>query len=200
MIEIIVQTVAFDLKELANETNKISICIDSGFCWIGHFVCLAQEKAVKQFKLDNGLTIILNEDHSKTEVFGMVVVKAGAKNDPKDATGMAHYQEHMLFKGTTELGTSNWEKEKPHIDRIIELYDELAQTKDDSLRLKIQKEINKESIEAGKYTILNETSNLIDQMGGTNLNAGTGVDQTVYYNSFRLTRLKGGLNCIVIAL
>ncbi|MCT4590582.1 MAG: insulinase family protein [Carboxylicivirga sp.] len=154
------------------------------FVGLGSFVCLAQDKAVKQFKLDNGLTIILNEDHSKTEVFGMVVVKAGAKNDPKDATGMAHYQEHMLFKGTTELGTSNWEKEKPHIDRIIELYDELAQTKDDSLRLKIQKEINKESIEAGKYTILNETSNLIDQMGGTNLNAGTGVDQTVYYNSF----------------
>lgn len=144
----------------------------------------AQEKQVRQLKLDNGLTIILNEDHSKTEVFGMLVVNAGAKNDPKDATGMAHYQEHMLFKGTTELGTSNWEKEKPHIDRIIALYDELAKTRNDSLRTQIQKEINKESIEAGKYTILNETSNLIDQMGGTNLNAGTGVDQTVYYNSF----------------
>lgn len=144
----------------------------------------AQKKQAKQLKLENGLTIILNEDHSKTEVFGMVVVNAGAKNDPKDATGMAHYQEHMLFKGTTELGTSNWEKEKPHIDRIIALYDELGQTKEDSLRTKIQKEINKESIEAGKYTILNEMSTLIDKMGGTNLNAGTGVDQTVYYNSF----------------
>jgi len=144
----------------------------------------AQNSAVTQVKLDNGLTIILNEDHSKTEVFGMVVVNAGAKNDPKDATGMAHYQEHMLFKGTTELGTSNWEKEKPHIDRIIALYDKLAITKDDSLRTKIQKEINEESIEAGKYTVLNEMSTLIDKMGGTNLNAGTGVDQTVYYNSF----------------
>lgn len=70
----------------------------------------AQKSEIKQFKLDNGLTIILNEDHTKKEVFGMLVVKAGAKNDPKDATGMAHYQEHMLFKGTTELGTSDWEK------------------------------------------------------------------------------------------
>jgi len=144
----------------------------------------AQKSEIKQFKLDNGLTIILNEDHTKKEVFGMLVVKAGAKNDPKDATGMAHYQEHMLFKGTTELGTSDWEKEKPHIDRIIALYDKLGNTKDDSLRLKIQKEINLESVEAGKYSILNETSNLINQMGGTNLNAGTGWDQTVYYNDF----------------
>lgn len=144
----------------------------------------AQKSEIKQFKLDNGLTIILNEDHTKKEVFGMLVVKAGAKNDPKDATGMAHYQEHMLFKGTTELGTSDWEKEKPHIDRIIALYDKLGKTKNDSLRLKIQKEINLESIEAGQYSILNETSTLINQMGGTNLNAGTGWDQTVYYNAF----------------
>lgn len=152
------------------------------FLFVGNIQ--GQEKHVRQLKLDNGLTIILNEDHSKTEVFGMVVVNAGSKNDPKDATGMAHYQEHMLFKGTTELGTSNWEKEKPHIDRIITLYDELTKTSNDSLRTQIQKEINKESIEAGKYTILNEISNLIDQMGGTNLNAATGDDQTVYYNSF----------------
>ena len=144
----------------------------------------AQKSEIKQFKLDNGLTIILNEDHSKKEVFGMLVVKAGAKNDPKDATGMAHYQEHMLFKGTAELGTSDWGKEKPHNDRIIALYDKLGQTQNDSLRLKIQKEINQESIEAGQYSILNETSNLINQMGGTNLNAGTGWDQTVFYNAF----------------
>ncbi len=144
----------------------------------------AQKTAIKQLKLDNGLTIILNEDHTKKEVFGMLVVKAGAKNDPKDATGMAHYQEHMLFKGTTDLGTSDWEKEKPHNDRIIALYDKLGKTKNDSLRLKIQKEINLESIEAGKYSILNETSSLINQMGGTNLNAGTGWDQTVFYNAF----------------
>jgi len=147
-------------------------------------VTFGQQIKVKQVKLSNGLTVILNEDHTKTEVFGMVVVKAGAKNDPKDATGMAHYMEHMLFKGTTELGTSDWAKEKPHIDRIFELYDQLGKTKEDSLRAKIQKEINKESVEAGKYSILNETSALIDQMGGTNLNAGTGWDQTVYYNSF----------------
>ncbi|MFA8434959.1 MAG: M16 family metallopeptidase [Marinifilaceae bacterium] len=164
--------------------QRLSVFLLITILFLGTGNVYAQKRAVKQIKLDNGLTIILNEDHSKTEVFGMVVVNAGAKDDPKDATGMAHYQEHMLFKGTTELGTSNWEKERPHINRIVELYDELGKTKEDSLRLIIQKKINKESIEAGKYTILNELSTLIDKMGGSNLNAGTGMDQTVYYNSF----------------
>lgn len=144
----------------------------------------AQELNYQIYNLENGLEVILVEDHSKPEVFGLVGTKAGAKNDPKDATGMAHYQEHMLFKGTTELGTSDWAKEKVHIDRIFELYDELGATKDEEKRAAIQQEINKESVAAGKYTILNETSALIKQMGGTNLNAGTGWDQTVYYNAF----------------
>ena len=67
---------------------------------------------VKTLTLDNGLTVYLNEDHSKSEIFGAVVVNAGSKNDPKDATGIAHYFEHMMFKGTDKLGTLNWEAEK----------------------------------------------------------------------------------------
>lgn len=139
---------------------------------------------IEEYKLKNGLTVILKEDHTQPKVFGCVMTKAGAKDDPDDATGMAHYQEHMLFKGTETLGTTNWEKEKPHIDKIFELYDELGQTKNDSARRKIQEEINKESVEAGKYAILNETSFLINAMGGTRLNAGTGPDYTIYYNQF----------------
>lgn len=164
--------------------QKLKNLLLVAFFFAGFGNAFAQTATIKQVKLKNGLTVILNEDHSKTEVFGMVIVNAGSKNDPSDATGMAHYQEHMLFKGTTELGTSNWEKEKPHIDRIIELYDELGKTKEPNLRTEIQQKINKESIEAGKYTILNELSTLVDKMGGTNLNAGTGDDQTFYYNSF----------------
>jgi predicted Zn-dependent peptidase len=139
---------------------------------------------ITQFKLENGLTVILNEDHSKPEVFGVVAVRAGGKNDPADATGLAHYMEHMLFKGTQSLGTIDWEKEKPHIDRIFELYDELAATKDEEERKKIQMLINAESLEASQYAIPNELSNLINSMGGTNLNAGTGPDYTMYYNKF----------------
>ena len=144
----------------------------------------SQKIEVKTIILDNGLTVYLSEDHTKPEVFGAVIVKAGGKDDPKDATGMAHYQEHMLFKGTQKLGTTNWEKEKPHIDRTFELYDELGKTTDEEARKKIQLEINKESLEAAKYSIPNELSNIIKSMGGTRLNAGTGPDNTVFYNAF----------------
>ena len=73
---------------------------------------------VYSFKLDNGLTVILNEDHNTTSVFGAVAVKGGGKRDPKDATGIAHYLEHLLFKGTQELGTINYAEEKKYLDSI----------------------------------------------------------------------------------
>ena len=63
---------------------------------------------VKQFKLDNGLTVFLNPDNNANSTYGLVVIKAGSKNDPSDATGLAHYLEHLLFKGTTELGTTDY--------------------------------------------------------------------------------------------
>ncbi len=139
---------------------------------------------VTQYTLSNGLTVILNEDHSKPEIFGVIMVKAGAKNDPDNATGMAHYMEHMLFKGTQQLGTIDWEKEKPHIDKIFELYDELGKTTDETKRKEIQTQINEESLKAAEFAIPNEMSNLINEMGGSNMNAGTGPDYTMFYNKF----------------
>ena len=81
---------------------------------------IAQSPALKvqKFVLDNGFTVYLNEDTTANEVFGAVVVKAGSKNDPADATGIAHYLEHLMFKGTTEMGTTDYQKEKPYLDSI----------------------------------------------------------------------------------
>ncbi|GAB1403141.1 hypothetical protein MASR1M74_03190 [Lentimicrobium sp.] len=81
---------------------------------------------VETYQLSNGLTVILNEDHHLPQVFGSILVRAGRKDDPRDATGMAHYMEHMLFKGTRELGTTNFDAEQPHIDSIFRLYDQLG--------------------------------------------------------------------------
>ena len=145
---------------------------------------------ILEFELENGLTVFLNEDHAKPEIFGALVTKAGGKDDPSDATGMAHYMEHMLFKGTEELGTIDWEKEKPHIEKIFELYDQLGKTKDEEERSKIQKLINEESVKANKYAIPNELSNIIKSMGGTKLNAGTGRDMTIFYNLFPPNQLE----------
>ena len=94
---------------------------------------------VTEFTLDNGLTVMLSENHDTSKIFGVVAVKAGGKNDPSDATGIAHYLEHVLFKGTNELGTTDYEKEKVFLDSISMLYDELGNTKVDIERSKIQK-------------------------------------------------------------
>lgn len=154
----------------------------------------AQTQTIRQFTLPNGLTVILDEQHDQPEVFGLIAVKTGGKNDPADATGMAHYQEHMLFKGTTTLGTIDWEKEKPHIDRIFQLYDSLGKTKDPEKRALIQKAINEESVEANKYAIPNEMNNLLNEMGSTLINAGTGPDYTLYYNKFPASQVERWLD------
>lgn len=150
--------------------------------------------AIEVYQLPNGLTVILNENHSVPQVFGGIVVKAGGKDDPAGATGMAHYQEHMLFKGTEELGTTNWAAEKIHNDKIFELYDLLGKTTDPAERKKIQEQINEESLKASAYTIPNELSKLIKSMGGTQLNAGTGWDVTMYYNAFPPTQMEKWLD------
>ena len=94
---------------------------------------------VETYKLENGLTVILNEDKNETKVFGAVIIDGGGKRDPKDATGIAHYLEHLLFKGTTEMGTINYEEEKVFLDSIDVLYDKLAKTKNVIKRNLIQR-------------------------------------------------------------
>lgn len=145
------------------------------------FVSFNLSAQVSTFKLSNGLTVIINEDHRTPSVFGCIVVKAGSVDEPSDATGLAHYLEHMMFKGSQNVGTTNWEKEKEHYQKIIDLYDQLSVVPVDQ-RGSIQQKINEESLLAGNYTINNEFSNLIQSIGGTSLNAATGYDMTYYYN------------------
>ena len=137
---------------------------------------------VKEYVLSNGLTVWLNEDHSRPQVFGAVVVNAGARDCPD--TGIAHYIEHMMFKGTDKIGTIDYESEKVFLDSIATKYEELADTKDDALRVEIQKEINRLSISAAEYAIPNEFDELISENGGSRLNAYTSPDVTVYHNYF----------------
>ncbi|MCC8197014.1 MAG: insulinase family protein [Tannerellaceae bacterium] len=137
---------------------------------------------VKEHILSNGMTVWLNEDHSQPKVFGAVVVKAGAKDSPD--TGIAHYFEHIMFKGTGKIGTIDYQKEKILLDAIALKYDELAATGNPKERLEIQKEINELSGQASEFVIPNEFNRLISQYGGTQLNAGTSYDYTVYMNTF----------------
>ncbi|MES2589259.1 MAG: insulinase family protein [Bacteroidota bacterium] len=162
------------------------------FIFTFSFAFLQENVALKvtQYKLANGLTVMLTENHNAPQIFGVIAVKAGGKNDPKDATGMAHYLEHMLFKGTEEMGTWDYEKEKVHLKNIEVLYEELGKTKDEVKRQEIQKKINDEAILAGKYAIPNEMDRMISEIGGTNVNAFTTEDFTAYHNEFPSNKLE----------
>lgn len=168
---------------------KITLCITGIFAFIICGNAYSQDKAkatlkVSKYVLDNGLTVILNEDHSKPLVFGGIVTKAGSKNDPADHTGIAHYLEHMLFKGTEEMGTTDYEKEKPYLLRIYALYDSLSQTTDEIKRKEIQKLINAQSLKAGEYIVPTEIDKLIKSIGGTGMNAFTAAEMTFFHNAF----------------
>jgi predicted Zn-dependent peptidase len=151
----------------------------------------ANSQTVRTLTLDNGFTVILAEDHSEPKVFGAIVAKVGSKNDPEGTTGMAHYFEHIMFKGTDRIGSVDYEKEKPYLDQIAALYDELAAYADDEAkRDEILKKINDLSIAANEYAIPGETDKLLKKYGGTNINAYTSFDHTVYHNTFAPNQLE----------
>ena len=145
---------------------------------------------VEQYKLENGMTVMLNEDKEASGVYGVVIVKGGGKQDPSDATGIAHYLEHMLFKGTTELGTVDFKKEKVYLDSIALLYDNLGLTKSEDKRLEIQKKINDLNLKASEYAIPNEFDRILEGMGGTGINAFTSNDVIAYFNQFPPHQIK----------
>ncbi|MBX3164226.1 MAG: insulinase family protein [Bacteroidetes bacterium] len=156
-------------------------------CFIGSAILVQAQNItlnVKEYKLENGFTVILNEDKTQSKVFGGVSVRAGSKNDPADATGMAHYMEHMLFKGTETLGTKNYEKEKPFLDSIYYYYDKMASVKNEKQRAAIRERINANSVEAGKYGMPNDFDKLLKSIGSTGVNAFTSDEITFYHNTF----------------
>lgn len=151
----------------------------------------------KTYHLDNGLKVVLCENHDQPEIYGAVYVHAGSKNDPTDATGIAHYFEHMMFKGTDRIGTINWEKEKVYLDSISLMYDKLHETSDPAAREAIQHKINELSLASTDYAIPNEVDVILTQMGGKSLNAGTAYDQTMYYNIFPSNQLSKWMDVYV---
>lgn len=135
------------------------------------------------YTLSNGLKVYLSQNKSEPRIQTYIAVKVGSKNDPDDATGLAHYFEHMMFKGTSKVGTLNWEKEKPLLDKIENLFEQHRAEKDPEKKKAIYAEIDKTSQEASKYVANNEYDKLIGLIGGSGTNAFTSNDYTMYVNS-----------------
>ena len=141
------------------------------------------------FELDNGLQVFLTENHEEPRFYAEIAVRAGSKHDPADGTGLAHYLEHLLFKGNRNLGTLDYEAEKPHLDRIVELYEAHFQEIDPARRAEIYAEINTEAQLAAEYAVPNEIDKLYNGMGGSGLNAHTWYEETVYKVGLPANRL-----------
>lgn len=142
------------------------------------------------FELDNGLRVYLTENHEEPRFYAEIAVRAGSKHDPADGTGLAHYLEHLLFKGNQNLGSLDYAAEKPHLDRIVELYEEHHGETDPTRRAEIYAEINSEAQLAAQYSVPNEISKVYNSMGGTALNAHTWYEETVYKIGLPSNRLR----------
>ncbi len=132
------------------------------------------------YKLQNGLTVYLSVNKDEPRIQSFIAVKAGSKNDPKNTTGLAHYLEHMMFKGTDEIGSLNWEKEKALLDQISGLFEKRLNEKDSLKRVLIYRDIDSLSSIAAKYAVPGEYDKMLKTIGATDNNAFTINDQTVY--------------------
>ena len=132
------------------------------------------------YTLDNGLKVYLSVNKDQPRIQTFVGVRVGGKNDPAETTGLAHYFEHLMFKGTSKYGTSDYEAEKPMLDQIEALFEMYRATTDPQARKAIYAQIDSISQEASKLAIPNEYDKLMSAIGSRGTNAFTSYDVTAY--------------------
>lgn len=134
------------------------------------------------YTLENGLKIYMSVNKEEPRIQTNIAVNTGSKQDPADATGLAHYLEHMVFKGTSKIASINWEEEKKVLQQISDLYEKRRSITDEAERKAIYHQIDSLSGEAAKYAVPNEYDKMISSIGAKGTNAYTDVEQTVYIN------------------
>ena len=132
------------------------------------------------YTLDNGLRVYMAVNKEEPRIQTYIAVRVGGKNDPAETTGLAHYFEHLMFKGTPSFGTQNYEAEEPLLDEIEAMFETYRTTAGEAERAEIYKRIDSISYVASGYAIPNEYDKLMSAIGANGTNAYTGNDQTVY--------------------
>ena len=117
------------------------------------------------YTLDNGLKIYMSINKDEPRIQTNIAVNTGSKQDPSDATGLAHYLEHMVFKGTSKMATINWDKEKVVLKQISDLYELRRNTVDENKRKSIYRDIDSLSGLAAKFAVPNEYDKMISSIG-----------------------------------
>jgi len=134
----------------------------------------------KMYTLPNGLKIFMTVNKDQPRIQTYIAVRVGGKNDPAETTGLAHYFEHLMFKGTKQFGTSDYASEEPLLNKIEELFETYRHTTDSLERQRIYHEIDSVSYEASKFAIPNEYDKLMSAIGANGTNAYTSYDVTCY--------------------
>lgn len=148
------------------------------------------QSGVRVYTLKNGLKVYLAKNDDAPRIQTYIPVRTGSNNDPSENTGLAHYLEHMVFKGTSHLGTQDWAKEKVLLQQISDLYEQHKAEKDPTKKKELYKKIDEVSQEASKYAIANEYDKAISSLGATGTNAHTWLDETVYKNNIPSNELE----------
>jgi predicted Zn-dependent peptidase len=142
------------------------------------------------YTLKNGLTVMMSVNKSEPRIQTLIATKAGSKNDPSYNTGLAHYLEHLLFKGTDKFGSKDFSKEKPLLDKIEDLFEQYKHVTDPAQRKAMYHVIDSVSGEAAKFAIANEYDKLTSAIGAKGTNAQTSVERTIYINDIPQNQLE----------
>ncbi|NLP58111.1 pitrilysin family protein [Lutibacter sp. B1] len=137
---------------------------------------------LRLYTLKNGMKVYLSQNSEEPKIQTFIPVRAGSVYDPSDNTGLAHYLEHMVFKGTDEIGTSDFEKEQTYLKEISDLYEKHKAEKDTEKKKEIYRKIDSVSHEASTIAIANEYDKMVSSLGAEGTNAWTWHEETVYVN------------------
>lgn len=144
----------------------------------------------KIYTLPNGLKVFMSQNPREPRIQANIAVRVGGKNDPAETTGLAHYFEHLMFKGTPNFGTVNYELEKPMLDQIEALFETYRHTTDSVARAGIYHQIDSISYEASKLAIPNEYDKMMSAIGANGTNAYTSTDVTCYVENIPSNELE----------
>ena len=142
------------------------------------------------YTLENGLKVYLSVNKIEPRIMTLIGVRAGSNNDPVETTGLAHYFEHLMFKGTSSYGTVDWEQEKILLDSISALFELHLAESDSAKRLEIYKKIDEISTEAAVFAIPNEYDKMMSDIGAKSTNAFTSNELTAYMNDIPSNELR----------
>jgi zinc protease len=144
----------------------------------------------KIYTLKNGLKLFLSVNKNEPRCYTNIAVRAGSKQDPAETTGLAHYLEHMMFKGTSQIASLNWEAEQVALKEIADLYEAHKKATDPSVRKTLYAKIDSVSNAAAKLVAANEYDKLVSSLGAKSTNAYTNNESTVYVNDIPSNELE----------